>query len=65
MTDEKREFDMDCPEFDEWFRRNEDLCHEMMKQDPKELLFEAWLAGYVNGMSLMHGTLTAFIEEEE
>lgn len=39
--------------FSDWFEKNEDLIHEMHRNDSYELLYQAWFAGYSNGLSAM------------
>lgn len=47
------DFDHEAETFDEWFRRNEDLCHEMLRSDAYELLYQAWFGGYSHGLKSM------------
>lgn len=51
MTDERKFQEADS--FDEWFNLNEDLIHDMMRNDAYELLWETWFAGYSTGMDKM------------
>ncbi len=51
MTEEKQFKEAD--NFDDWFELNEDLIHEMHRNDAYELLWETWFAGYSNGLDRM------------
>lgn len=54
MSDRTTEdFDHTAESFDEWFRRNEELCHEMLRSDQYELLYQAWFGGYSAGLDAM------------
>lgn len=39
--------------FDEWFNLNEELIHDMMRNDAYELMWETWFAGYNTGLDKM------------
>lgn len=39
--------------FDEWFEANRDKLTELLRNDQRELLFTAWLAGYEAGLDEM------------
>jgi len=51
MTEE-RKF-KEAASFDEWFDLNEDLIHDMMRNDAYELMWETWFAGYGAGLDKM------------
>ena len=53
MDDEDRPKFEEAKTFDEWFDLNEDLIHEMHRNDAYELLYEAWFAGYSAGLETM------------
>ena len=46
---------VDGKDFNEWFEKNHDIIHQLMRNDPHELLYAAWFAGYGNGMDYMGG----------
>jgi hypothetical protein len=51
MSDEQKF--VEGENFQDWFEKNEDQIHEMMRNDPYELLWEAWFAGYSDGLDKM------------
>jgi len=56
------DFDHEAVCFDDWFHANEDLCHEMLRSDPYELLFAAWFGGLSHGLNTAHTFRPALVK---